>query len=93
MKGVLKAGIRLFSDDSGKRELLGFADLAVAGLIVARGLRVLKKKDGEPYVAFPMRRSKAGSFFEVVSPATPKARELIKTAVLRAYKNAAARAS
>lgn len=89
MNAPLKASVRLYGDSSGARELLAFADLTVAKLLVARGLRVLKKKDGEPYVAFPMRRAKGGSFFEAVSPATPAAREEIKKAVLRAYKAAA----
>lgn len=85
---ALKAAVRLYGDDD---RLLGFADLTVAGLVVAKGLRVLKKKDGEATVAFPMRKSKGGGFFEVVSPASAEARETIKTAVLRAYKKAAGR--
>lgn len=89
MGAALKAAVRLFGDATGARELLAFVDLTVGGLVTARGLRVLKRKDGEPYVAFPMRRTKGGAFFEVVSPATPRAREEIKKAVLRAYRRAA----
>lgn len=83
----LKAVVRLHKDDSRGRTLLAFADLRLDGFEV-RGLRVLEGKDG-PYVAFPMRRSAGGAFFEVVRPLTPAAREAAKEAVLRAYKRAA----
>lgn len=92
MKARLKTTIRPHHSTSGARELLAFADLSVCGTLVVRGLRVLRKKDGEPYVAFPMRRASGGAFFEVVSPATPKAREEIKKCVLRAFKAGSSRA-
>ncbi len=92
MKGTLKTTIRPHHSTVGARELLAFADLSVCGTLIVRGLRILKKKDGEPYVAFPMRRASGGAFFEVVSPATPKAREEIKNAVLRAFKSGRSRA-
>lgn len=90
MSAPFKATVRPHHDAGGARELLAFADLSVAGLLIVKGLRVLRKKDGQPYVSFPMRKSSAGAFFEVVSPATPKAREEIKTAVLRAFSRAKA---
>ncbi len=90
MSALLRASVRPYHDAKGARELLAFADLAVAGLLIVKGLRVLKSKaTGEPYVTFPMRRSSGGAFFEVVSPTTPKAREEIKKTVLRAFGRAA----
>ena len=85
MRALLKTLIRLQRGEGEGRPLLAFADVTVAGTLTVRSLRVLRSKDGEPYVAFPMRRSPNGAFFEVVSPATPKAREEIKKAVLRAF--------
>jgi DNA-binding cell septation regulator SpoVG len=73
---------------------MGFADLVIGGAFVIRGLRILRKSDGEgPFVAFPSRRGtgeQQDKYFEVAHPITSEARAAVAEIVLEGFKKATA---
>jgi stage V sporulation protein G len=88
----LEVRVRLHHDDSGKVELLGFADLTICGAFVIKGVRILKSKGQEGpasfFVGFPSRKAAGAEgdrYLEVAHPVTAEARAAVKDAVLKAY--------
>lgn len=92
----LSASVRVFDGKSrGSLELLGFAELTVAGAFVIRDIRVVNGKDDRPLVVFPRRGFGEGAtrFYPVVSALTEEAREAARQAVCRAYRRAKSRSA
>ena len=88
----LDARVRLYRALSEKQELLGFAELVVAGAFVIKNIRIVRsRKDdeaGEPFLAFPDRKgSGAGKdkFFKIAHPITSEARKAASETILRVY--------
>ena len=96
----LEARVRLYRSENGQSQLMGFADLVVAGCFVIRGLRILMSKATEEkpsalFVAFPSRRGtgeQQDKYFEVAHPITAEARAAVKELVLRTYEEVCAKA-
>ena len=92
----LDVRVRVHHDDSGKAELLGFADLVIAGSFVVKGLKILKtkgdaKEPGSVFVGYPSRKGTGeseGRYFEVAHPVTAAMRTAVTEAVLKAYPEA-----
>jgi stage V sporulation protein G len=81
----------------GKAQLLGFAELAIAGAFVIHGVRILKmEKEGEiaVFISFPSRKGsgEAGKYYDVAHPITAEARRRASDAILEAFEKEAARA-
>ena len=80
-----------------KGNLLALANITVEnGLYAAEGLRIIKNKDGQPFVSMPSRkRMKAGvavkdeagkdTYQDLFHPTSKEARDVLSAAVLHAY--------
>jgi stage V sporulation protein G len=94
----LETTVKLYRDAAGGSDLLGFADVVIAGSFVIKGVRILmgKPKDdkpGGPFLSFPAKKGNgaaADKWFEVAHPITAEARKAVQECVLRAYAQAAA---
>ena len=89
----LSVKVRLGGSEGEKASsLLAYADLTIAGAFVIRGIRVLRKSEGEgAFIAFPASRGKAEAadkWFDVAHPGTTEARSLAVGVVLGAYEAA-----
>lgn len=92
----LKPAIRLFRAESGKNELLGFADLVIADAYVIKGIRILRAKpEGEQqarvFISFPQRKGKGKGkedeerYFGVAHPITKEAHAKALESIVTAY--------
>lgn len=90
----LKPAIRLFRAESGKNELLGFADLVIADAFVIKGIRILRAKpEGEQqarvFISFPQRKGKGKDeeerYFGVAHPITKDAHAKALESIVSAY--------
>jgi len=88
----LEARIRLHRHSSERSELLGYADLVVAGSFVIKDIRIITAKTGEnagrPFISFPSRRGTGATvdkFFDVAHPITSEAFQAANEAILQAY--------
>lgn len=94
----LETTVKLYRDSGGSAsDLLGFAEVVIAGAFVIKGVRILmgKPKDdkpGGPFISFPAKKGNgaaADKWFEVAHPITAEARKAVQECVLRAYAKAA----
>ena len=93
----LEAKVRLYHDAEGDRELLGFADLVIAGAFVIKSIRIMmgkprEERPGGPFISFPSRKGSGSAhdkYFEVAHPITAEARAAVKEVVLKAYEEEA----
>ncbi len=69
----------------GEGSLKAFCDLAVGGLFLIRGLRVVEGKNGL-FVTMPRQQGKDGKWYDSVSTSTKKAQEAVSQVVLESYK-------
>ncbi len=89
----LEARFRAFRKAEGRRELLGFADLVIAGAFVIRGIQVVRVKAegqeqyGQPFVSFPNRKQ-GEKFVDMAHPITAEAQQLASKTILAAYEAA-----
>ncbi len=88
----LEAKIRPARDTSGRpARLLAFAELTIAGCFIIKGIRILSKKPGEPFVVFPAeRRGSDGpnspqEWFDIAHPLTAEARGAAIRLILSEY--------
>ncbi len=89
----LETRVRLYHDVTDRRELLGFAEVVIAGAFVIKGIRILMGKPGPdrpggPFLSFPARKgtgAAAEKYFEVAHPITAQARAAVRELVLKAY--------
>lgn len=95
----LEVKVRLFQQLQGKRELLGFAELAIAGSFVIKDICIIRSraddKEGEPFVSYPSKKgtgANEGKYFNVAHPITSEARHRAEEAILQAYREAQAAA-
>lgn len=94
----LETTVKLYRDAAGASDLLGFAEIVIAGAFVIKGVRILmgKPKDDKPagpFLSFPAKKGNgaaADKWFEVAHPITAEARKAVQECVLRAYAKAAA---
>ncbi|MBI4677499.1 MAG: septation protein SpoVG family protein [Elusimicrobia bacterium] len=82
----------------GRAQLLGFAELVIAGSFVIRDIRIMKvtsgEKGGTVFVAFPGRKrpGEENKYYDVAHPITSEAYQEATRTILRAYEEAVARA-
>jgi stage V sporulation protein G len=89
----LKATVRLHHLVQGKRELLGFAELIIAGSFVIKDIAIVRATQEEhgsaqPFVSFPAKKGKgelAERYFNVAHPITADARKTAQNVVLEAF--------
>lgn len=94
----LETTVTLYRDAAGASDLLGFADVVIAGSFVIKGVRILMGKAKEdkpagPYLSFPAKKGNGAAsekWFDVAHPITAEARKAVQECVLRAYSKAAA---
>jgi stage V sporulation protein G len=88
----LESKVKLYHSDRGNAEMLGFADVVIAGSFVIKGVRILRSKEsGVPFISFPARKGtgeQEGKFFDIAHPITAEARAAVHDAVLAAYEKA-----
>ena len=96
----LETTVKLYRDPDGSSDLLGFAEVVIAGSFVIKGVRIImgKPKDDKPagpFLSFPAKKGHgpaAEKWFEIAHPITAEARSAGQDCVLRAYEKAAAAA-
>lgn len=96
----LETTVKLYRDSAGASDLLGFAEIVIAGSFVIKGIRILmsKAKDDKParpFVSFPAKKGNGAAsdkWFEIAHPVTAEARKAVQECVLGAYERAAASA-
>lgn len=89
----LEARVRLYHDEKGETQLLGFADLAIAGAFVIKGIRIMmarpkEDRPGGPFISFPAKKGSGAAsdkYFEIAHPITSEARAAVRDLVLKAY--------
>lgn len=90
----LEARVRPHSQVTGGRELLGFADLIIAGAFVIKDVSILRTKGkdekefGEPFVAFPSKKGNGnaeGKYFDIAHPITADAYKAAVETIMAAY--------
>lgn len=94
----LETTVKLYRDAAGASDLLGFADVVIAGSFVIKGVRILmgKPKDDKPagpFLSFPAKKGQGAAsdkWFDVAYPITKEAHRAVQECVLRAYAKAAA---
>lgn len=87
----MSAKVTLFEGKSkGRAELLGFAELTIAGAFVVRDIRLVKGKEDKPFVIFPRRGFGTGAtrFYPVVSAVSEEAKEEARRVICRAFRQA-----
>ena len=91
----LDACLRLHRSVSGRRELLGFAELVIGGAFVIKNISIVRAKTengaGDPFISFPSRRGTgeaADKYFNVAHPITAEARRMASDLIIKAYKEA-----
>lgn len=94
----LEARVRLYQDTSGRTtKLMAFAELMIADAFVIKGIRVLKKAEGEdePFVVYPAEKGKGATsdrWFDLAHPITAEARTAASGLILERYRQALGKA-
>jgi len=68
--------------EEGKKNLLGYADIAFDESFVVKGLRLMQGKYG-PFVSYPSKKGEDGDYYDNVFPITKEFRKEIEEAVLK----------
>jgi len=68
----------------GDGAIKAFCDVAVAGAVLIKGVKVVEGKKGV-FVSMPREQGKNGQWYDTVVPLTKEAREQLAEAVLEAY--------
>lgn len=98
----LETTVKLYRDaDRGTGDLLGFAELVIAGSFVIKNIAIRMGKAKEdkpagPYIMFPAKKGSgpaSDKWFDIAHPITADARKAVEECVLRAYAKAAAQAA
>ena len=91
----LDARVRPYQDPSDRpTKLMAFAELTIADAFVIKGIRVLKKAEGEsePFVVFPAEKGKGATsdrWFDLAHPVTAEARTAAIELIMAKYRQAA----
>lgn len=78
--------IRLNKTDGSDNEL-AYGSITFEGNFVVSGIRVIKGKDGDPFVAYPSRKNSKGEYKDICFPMTKALREDIQIQILAKYEN------
>lgn len=65
-------------------KLKAFADIAIAGLILIKGLRIVDGKNGL-FVGMPRRQGKDGQWYQAVFPLSEEVKNRLQEIVIQAY--------
>lgn len=91
----LEAKVRLYSgSNNGKADLLGFAELVIAGAFVIKDIRILQSKDkgkGGVFVSFPSKKGtgdRESEYFDIAHPITIEAYDKARQAIVEAFDRA-----
>lgn len=68
----------------GDGKLKGFADVAIEGLILIKGLRIVDGKNGL-FVGMPREQGKDGQWYQTVLPLNEEVKSRFNEIVLEAY--------
>lgn len=68
----------------GEGKLKAFADIAIAELLLIKGLRIVDGKKGL-FVGMPRRQGKDGQWYPTISPLSEEIKDQLNEIVLRAY--------
>ena len=68
----------------GEGSIKAYCDVAVGGLFLIKGLRVIEGKNGV-FVSMPRQQTKGGTWFDSVEPLSPEVKEEVGRIVLKAY--------
>jgi stage V sporulation protein G len=66
---------------------LAYADITIDACLMIKGLRVMEGDGGGLFVAYPAQRGRHGRFHELIVPIDAATRELIRAAVIDAYRH------
>ena len=72
---------RLDSDSS----LKAFVDVIVAEQVLVKGVKVVKNRDGDIFVAMPKQQGKDGKWYETVMLLNEDIKQELEEAVIEAY--------
>jgi DNA-binding cell septation regulator SpoVG len=89
----LECKVRLFNSVQGNREVLGFADLVIAGAFVIKDIGIIRTDARpHPFLSFPSKKGTGqgeGKYFDVAHPITSEAHKKATELVLAEYEKAA----
>ena len=71
--------------DNRTDNLMAVCDLNLGGDFAIQGVRVVKGKEGQPFVSLPSYQDRNGDYHEVAHPVTAQAREVTNRVVLKEY--------
>lgn len=77
--------IRLVKKDDGK--LKAVASITIDECFVVHDIKVIEGNEG-PFISMPSRKTPDGEYKDIVHPINTETREMIRDAVLEAYKKA-----
>ena len=81
---IAKFAITRFVKSDGDGPLRAFCDVSVGDLVLIRGIRVVKGRNGH-FISMPRQLSKAGKWYDSVVPLTREVKIKIQQAVLDAF--------
>ena len=70
----------------GEGKLRAFADIAIEGILLIKGLRIVDGKNGL-FVSMPREQGKNGQWYQTVFPLSDEVKSQLDEAVLQAYQN------
>ena len=81
---IAGCAITRFVKSDGEGPLRAFCDVAVGNLVLIRGIRVVKGRNGH-FISMPRQLSKTGKWYDSVVPLTREVKIKIQQAVLDAF--------
>lgn len=69
---------------NGDGKLKGFADIAITGLLLIKGLRIIDGKNGL-FVGMPGEQGKDGHWYQTVAPLSDEVKHQLNDIVIGAY--------
>ena len=76
---------RIYKLQEPKTATLAFADIVVDGLLVIKGIKVVKNKNGELFVSMPQEQGKDKKWYDQVRCLSQELREDISRTVLASF--------
>ena len=75
-----------FDLGSSRSSLRAYADVALDGLVVIKGFRIMASKSGDLFIGMPSKMGKGGKYYDQVEFKTDKFRSLLRSRILDTYK-------
>ncbi|MDH5511036.1 MAG: SpoVG family protein [Nitrospinota bacterium] len=89
MAGIEITDVRIYPFDThgAGGKTLAMAQITIGGAVTIRGFRIIEGKKGGVFLGFPSTRGKDGQWRDIVLPVNNQAREMIREAVMEAFRN------